>query len=160
MEFGQSELYSTLNLHKMKNILVTVDFDKSEELIIEKAYQMAKAFGSKLWLMHIAAPDPDFVGYDVGPEYIRESRASELRKEHRLIQQYSEALKNRGVDTEGLLVQGATIEMIIEESKKLNVDLIIAGHHDHGFLYKAFVGSVSGEIIKKSKIPVLIVPLD
>ena len=45
----------------------------------------------------------------------------------------------------------ATIEMIIEESKKLNVDLIIAGHHKHGFFYNAFVGSVSAEIMKKSK---------
>lgn len=144
----------------MKNILVTVDFDKGETLLIEKAFQMANAFGSKLWLMHIAAPDPDFVGYDVGPEYIRDSRASELRKEHRQIQAYSETLKKRGVESEGLLVQGATIEMIIKESKKLNVDLIIAGHHEHGFFYKAFVGSVSAEIIKKSKIPVLIIPLD
>lgn len=144
----------------MKNILVTVDFDKGEELLIEKAFQMASAFGSKLWLMHIAAPDPDFVGYDVGPKYIRDSRASELRKEHRQVQAYSESLKKRGVNSEGLLVQGATIEMIIKESKKLNVDLIISGQHDHGFFYKAFVGSVSAGIIKKSKIPVLIVPLD
>jgi len=50
--------------------------------------------------------------------------------------------------------------MIIEESKKLNIDLIIAGHHEHGFFYNAFVGSVSAQIIKKSKIPVLIVPLE
>ena len=49
--------------------------------------------------------------------------------------------------------------MIIEESKKLNADLIIAGHHEHGFFYNAFVESVSAEVIKKSKIPVLIVPL-
>lgn len=144
----------------MKNILVTLDFEEGETLLIEKAFQMANAFGSKLWLMHIAAPDPDFVGYDVGPEYIRDSRASELRKEHRQIQAYSKTLKKRGVESEGLLVQGATIEMIIKESKKLNVDLIIAGHHEHGFLYKAFVGSVSAEVVKKSQIPVLVVPLD
>ncbi len=57
------------------------------------------------------------------------------------------------------VLTGATIEMILEESKKLNIDLIIAGHTKHGFFYNAFVGSVSSEIIKKSKIPVLIVPL-
>ena len=121
---------------------------------------MADAFSSKLWLIHIAAPDPDFVGYDVGPQYIRDSRATELKKEHKLLQEYSSNLKKKGIDSEGLLVQGATIEMIIKESKKLNVDLIIAGHYDHGFFYNAFIGSVSGEIIKKSKIPVLIVPLE
>lgn len=144
----------------MKNILVAIDFNKNEKLLIDKAFQLAESFNSKLWLMHIAAPDPDFVGYDVGPQYIRDSRASELREEHKQLQEYANTLKKKGVDAEGLLVQGATIEMIIEESKKLNVDLIIAGHLDHGFFYNAFTGSVSANIIKKSKIPVLIVPLD
>tara|TARA_R110001599_G_scaffold12590_4_gene58921 strand:- start:19682 stop:20116 length:435 start_codon:yes stop_codon:yes gene_type:complete len=144
----------------MKNILVTIDFSKNEKKLIDKAFQLAESFNSKLWLMHIAAPDPDFVGYEVGPQYIRDARASELREEHMKLKEYSTALKRKGVVSEGLLVQGATIEMIIEESKKLNIDLIIAGHHKHGFFYNAFVGSVSAELIKKSKIPVLIVPLE
>tara|TARA_R110000868_G_scaffold374391_1_gene638892 strand:+ start:417 stop:851 length:435 start_codon:yes stop_codon:yes gene_type:complete len=144
----------------MKNILVTIDFNEKIDLLIDKAFELAKPLGSKVWLMHIAAPEPDFVGYDVGPQYIRDFRAKELRKEHQLLQEYADKLMKKGVDAEGLLVQGATTEMIISESKKLNVDLIIAGHHDHGFLYKAFVGSVSSQIIKKAKIPVLIVPVE
>jgi nucleotide-binding universal stress UspA family protein len=47
----------------------------------------------------------------------------------------------------------------MKEAKKLKVDLIMAGHHKHNFLYKAFVGSVSSSIIEESKIPVLIVPI-
>ncbi len=144
----------------MKNILVTIDFVNNEKQLIDKAFQLAEKFKAKLWLLHIASPDPDFIGYDVGPQYIRDSRAEELRKEHKLLQEYTAVLKKKGVDSEGLLVQGATIEMIIEESKKLNVDLIIAGHHERGFFYNAFVGSVSAKIIKKSKIPVLIIPLE
>ncbi len=144
----------------MKNILVTIDFNKNEQSLVDKAFQLAEQFDSKIWLIHIAAPDPDFIGYDVGPQYIRDSRASELRKEHKLLEKHANDLKKKGVQAEGLLIQGATIEMIMAESKKLNIDLIIAGHHEHNFLYKAFVGSVSGKIIKKSKIPVLIIPLE
>ncbi len=144
----------------MKNILVTIDFNSNEQLLVDKAFQLAEQFDSKIWLIHIAAPDPDFVGYSVGPQGERDNRASELRKEHKLLQEYANALKTKGIIAEGLLVQGATIEMIMEEAKKLKVDLIIAGHHERNFLYRAFVGSVSGKIIKKSKIPVLIVPLE
>lgn len=143
----------------MENILVTIDFNDSEKLLIDKAFQLAKAFGSKVWLLHIADPEPDFVGYKVGPQYIRDSVASELRNEHRRIQEYTVKLKEKGIEAEGLLIQGATIEMILEESKKLHVDLIIAGHHERGFLFNAMVGSVSANIMNKSKIPVLIVPL-
>lgn len=144
----------------MKNILVSLDFGENEKLLMDKAFELAESFNAKLWLMHIAAPDPDFVGLDVGPQYVRDARASELRKEHKQLQEYAAVFEEKGVDAEGLLVQGATIEMIIEESKKLNVDLIMAGRHDYSFFYKAFVEDVSVGIIKKSKIPVLIVPLD
>jgi len=144
----------------MKNILVTIDFDLKTSILIDKAYELAKAFDSKIWLVHIAAPDPDFVGYQVGPQYIRDSRAHELREEHRQLQEYTKELTKKNIDAEGLLIQGATIEMIILESQKLNIDLIIAGHHKHNFLYKAFVGSVTREIIELSKIPILIVPYE
>ena len=144
----------------MKNILVTIDLKKNEKLLVDMAFQLAEAFNSKLWLIHIAAPNPDYVGFEIGPQYIRDFRASELRREHRLLEEYCSGLVAKGVDSEGILVQGGTIEMIIEESKKLNIDLIISGHHGHGFFYKAFVGSVSSQIIKKSKIPVLIIPFD
>jgi nucleotide-binding universal stress UspA family protein len=142
----------------MKNILVTIDFSENEQLLIDKAFQLAEQFDSKIWLIHIAAPDPFFVGYEVGPQYIRDFRASELKKEHKQLEKHTDALKKKGVDAAGLMVQGATVEMIMEEAKKLNIDLIIAGHHEHNFLYQAFTGSVSGHIVKKSKIPVLIVP--
>jgi nucleotide-binding universal stress UspA family protein len=122
------------------------------------AKRFAEAFNAKIWLMHVAAPDPEFVGYDVGPQYIRDSRAGELREEHRVIQEQTDWLKEQGCDAEGLLIQGATIEMIMEESKKLDVDMIMTGHHERSFLYNAFVGSVSAQIMKNSKIPVLIVP--
>lgn len=73
----------------MKNILVTIDFDVKTTLLIDNAYKLANAFGSKVWLVHIAAPDPDFVGYEIGPQYIRDNRAYELREEHRQLQNFS-----------------------------------------------------------------------
>ncbi len=142
----------------MKNILVTIDFDKKVDLLINKAFEIAECFDSKVWLMHVSAPDPDFIGYEPGPQYTRDFRAKELRKEHRLLESYVNKLQKKGINAEWVFMKGATIEMIIKESKKLNIDLIIAGHSDHGFIYKAFFSSVSAQIIKKSKIPVLIIP--
>ena len=144
----------------MKNILVTIDFDVNTEILLNQATDLARAFDSKIWLMHISSPDPEFVGYGVGPQYIRDFRAKDLREEHMFLHEKAKEIQLKGIESEGLLIQGATIEMIILESKKLKIDLIVAGHHEHGFFYNAVVGSVSTEIIKESKIPVLIIPLD
>ncbi len=50
------------------------------------------------------------------------------------------------------------MELILREAEELKVEMIITGHHEHGFLYKWFAYPVSEELIKRSKIPVLIVP--
>lgn len=144
----------------MKNILVTIDFDGHEQTLINKAVELAKKFHSKVWILHIAAPNPDFVGYEAGPQHERDFRANKLREEHKTLQQYSQALTQKGIDAEALLIQGATVETIIEKAHTLQIDLIIAGYSDHGFLYNALIGSVSKQIIQKSNIPVLIVPLN
>ena len=144
----------------MKNILVTVEFEEKTNLLIGKAAELAEKFEAKLWLVHIAPPEPDFVGFDIGPQYVRDTLAEELREEHRLLQKYANQLKARNIAADGLLIQGATVEMILEECEKLNIDLVIIGHHDHNLLYKIFVGSTDLELVEQSKIPVMVVPLD
>ena len=144
----------------MKNILVSIDFNNNEKVLIDQAIAIAQAFNAKIWLLHVAAPEPEFLGFGVGPQYILDTRADELRKEHRMMSDYTDLVRIDHKECEGLLISGATIEMILKEAKKLNIDLIITGHHDHSFLYKAFFGSVTAGVVKKTNIPVLVVPLD
>lgn len=143
----------------MKNILVTVDLDEQSNPLLEKAEELAQKFNSKLWLVHIAPPEPDFIGYSTGPQYIRDILAQDLRKEHKMIQEMSKNLKEKGIESEGLLIQGMTVDTIAEEAKKLKVDLIIIGHHKRGFIYNLFMVSTDDALIEKTDIPVLTIPL-
>lgn len=110
--------------------------------------------------MHVASPDPDFVGFEADPQFIRDECAEKLWDEHKKLWEYTQNIEQKSVDADGLLIQGATVETILEESVKLDIDLIIAGYHEHNFLYNAFFGNTSIQIIKESKIPVLVIPLD
>lgn len=143
----------------MKNILVSLDFGKGADILLEKATEMARAFGSKVWIVHIAPPDPDFVGYDAGPQSVRDTVAEALREKHRTLQGFAEKLGKKGVDARAFLLQGNTVETILKEAEKFNTDLIIAGHEDHNFIYKSIIGSVSSRLLRKSKIPVMLVPV-
>lgn len=143
----------------MKNILVTIDFEEKGNALIDKAAEMAAKFNAKLWLVHVAAPDPDFIGYEVGPQYVRDVLAKDLREEHKLLQKFSSQLKERNIDTEGLLVQGTTIETIVDLTKKLSIDLIVIGKHKHGFFHKTFMISTDESLLELSNVPVLVVPL-
>jgi nucleotide-binding universal stress UspA family protein len=144
----------------MKNILLAIDFNDGERILIEKALEWAKAFGAKIWMLHVASPEPEFVGFGVGPQYIRDSMAEELKKEHKMLYEYANQIKSEGIEADGLLIKGMTTEMIIKEAKKLNIDLIITGHHDHSLLHKLFFGSVAAGVVRKSRVPVLLIPMD
>jgi len=143
----------------MKNLLVALDLKKNEELLLSKAAQIAEKFGAKVWVIHTAAPDSEFRGYEDGLRYIREVRAKELRAEHKIIQKIAEGLREKGIDAEGLLVQGPTVETIMQEVKKLHIDLMILGGREPSFFEKILKGNITSEILKKAAIPLLIVPL-
>lgn len=142
----------------IQNILVTVDFGDKDKAVLAEALLVAGKFKAKTWILHIAMPEPDFVGYDVGPQYIRDIRAKDLRKEHKTLKKYADSFVKAGVKAEGLLVQGPTIETILDEAKKLKIDLIVTGVHKHGFWFRLLSENTPAELAAQSKTPLLLVP--
>ncbi len=142
----------------MKNIVVAIDFSQITPEIMTQAETLAQAFKSKLWLIHITEPEPDFVGFKTGPQPKRDHWAEQFRKEHKQIQDLAEQLRQKGLDTVALLTQGSTVETILAEAKKLAADLIIVGSHGRSGIEKLFMGSVSEGILKDALCPVLVIP--
>jgi nucleotide-binding universal stress UspA family protein len=143
----------------MKNILLALDLMHTDAPLIEYAKSMATAFNSKVWIVHIAAPEPDFVGYGVGPQYIRDNRADTLKNEHEQLHKLMTEFEGKNINCDALLISGPTIETIENEVLKLKIDLLIMGSHKHGFLYDTFVGHTSTKLVKALSIPLFIVPV-
>ena len=142
----------------MKNIVAAIDFSDISSAVIEQAANIARSFSSKLWLIHVAAPDPDFIGYGTGPQSERDWRAKTLRQEHRYLQDHALQLDRNGIDVTPLLIQGATVKTILTEAAKLKADMIVIGSHCRGALDKALAGSVSEGVIRQALCPVLVIP--
>lgn len=106
----------------------------------------------------MAAPNPEFVGYEAGPRSVREQRAEALRQEHRQLQDLAERVERGGIEAKALLVQGPTVETILERAERAEADLIVVGSHGHGKLYTTLLGSVSEGVVRNARCPVLLVP--
>ena len=132
----------------MKTIIVAVDFSNITSILIDKTAEMAKYQKARVYIIHVAAPDPEFIGYKVGPIHERASRASELKKEKKALEQLAERLRELGVDAIPLLIQGATSELILNETQSLGAGLLIMGTHGHGVAVTALLGSTSHQVIK------------
>lgn len=144
----------------LENILVAVDFNDTVGDLLEYGESLAEKYGAKLWIVHVAAPDPDFVGYEPGPQYIRDYRAKELKGDHKKLQELCDTFIEKKVDAEALLIQGPTVETLLDEINSLDADLLIVGTHRHGFLDTLFTESVSSKLFNRVRIPMLTLPLD
>ncbi len=141
----------------MKTILVPVDFSDTAAAVIETVKQFAAAFGSRVVLLHVSEPEPDFVGFEPGPLAVRQTVARDLKAEHARL----EALKaSCGLpDVLALHIQGPAIEKILSTAAEQNADLIAMGSHGHGAFFELLVGSVTAGVLKGATCPVLVVPV-
>ena len=139
-------------------LLVAVDLSESTQTIVEKVEEMNKEYPAKVWILHNAEPEPDFVEFKVDPLAARETLAKKFHNEHRQIQEIANRLRKAGLDATALLVHGATVEAILKEASDLDVDMIVVGTHGRGAMYQLLVGSVSEGILHKSRYPVLVIP--
>ena len=145
---------------ELKNIMVAVDFNDSVGDLLSFAESLASTYGSKVWIVHVAEPDPDFVGMVTGPQYICDMKAEDLKEEHKTLQSLREAFFDEEINSEALTIQGSTVDAVLEEAEKLNIDLLVVGTHKHGFLYNLLSESVSVELLKKINIPMLSIPIN
>lgn len=142
----------------MATILVPVDFSSVEHAVTACAAELAKRLRAKLILVHVEAPDPEFVGYQVGPQSVREAVARSIHGDAQALHALRDLLRNQGLDVDSLLIQGPTVDKIVDEAERLKADYIVMGSHGHGNLFELVVGSVSDGVIRRAPCPVVVVP--
>ena len=143
---------------KIETILVPVDFSDVTTEVVHHATEMAKAFGSRVVLLHISEPEPDFVGYEAGPPAVRATVARDFRTEHQQLDELKHSFTSAGLEAQALHIQGSLSEKIVHEARVHNAGLIVVGTHGHGSFYNLLVGSVTASLLKEAPCPVLVIP--
>jgi nucleotide-binding universal stress UspA family protein len=139
-------------------ILAAIDFSESSQAVIKQARKLAQALPAKIWLLHVAEPDPDFVGYRDDPEVMRDVVAKRYHTEHKQLQELAGQLRGASMDCVALLVQGTTADTILKEGTRLSVDMIVVGSHGKGAMKQLILGSTSEGVLRRATVPVFVVP--
>ncbi len=145
----------------MKNILVAIDSCETTTVaspIIERTIELASAFSSKVWLLHIV-PHSRHAPFNVDNKTLRKEVAGELRNEHDFLQHLTKCMQDRGVDTTAVMVQGKTIKTILKESERLDIDLIVLGCQSHSLLYGAIMDVTEEGLLSKCPRPIMFIPM-
>jgi len=142
----------------MKKIILPVDFSDSSDKLVDYAINFAKDINAEIALIHVAATDIGFVIGDMGFQYFPEVEENEIKYELKELNKLEQKVSAQGVNCTHILKQGIAGDTILEYADAQNADYIVVGSHGRSGVYDVFIGSLTKEITKKSKIPVLVVP--
>ncbi len=143
-------------MENIRNILVAVDLYPGSEMVAEVAAGFAQAFSAKLYLLHVERANPKIIGDpDIPGE--RDDVADDIRASHQELQDLREKVTPPGVEAAALQVRGQTVEKIISEAVKLDIDLMVVGFH-HDRLHHLFAGDVTKSVLNLAPCPVVVVP--
>lgn len=143
-------------MKELKNIMVAVDFNDSVGDLLGYAEGLAEKFNSKIWVLYVAEPTTkEKDGKDlVGPQPDR------LAEDRQNLKSLCDAFLSEEIEWELLVIEGSTVEMVLEEAKELNTELLVVGTHKHSFLHNLISESVSLQLFRKANIPLLAIPFD
>jgi nucleotide-binding universal stress UspA family protein len=164
----------------IRKILYTTDLHERARYSFAYAASLAKRYGAELTLFHVVETDPDVDARVIG--YISENLWEEIKTRNldearnilvkakteddtyikecvgdfcKLVQKDS---PEHGDLTYNIVTKsGHPVEQILKEAEAGDYDLIVMGSHGKGNLPDAMIGDVSRRVVRRSKIPVLMV---
>jgi nucleotide-binding universal stress UspA family protein len=151
----------------MKKILIALDYDPSAEKVAETGFSFAKAMNAEVTLLHVISdpvyysstaysPIMGFTGYmDMNPlefESVEEIKKVSLD----FLDKSKQHLGDESIKT--LVTEGDFAESILKAAKDIDADMIVIGSHSKKWLDQVLTGSVTEKVLRKSSIPLLIIP--
>jgi len=136
----------------IKKILAPTDFSDLSATGVRYACQLAKEFGAELVVINIVILD--------------ESNVADRREVERHKQQLDEFLADKvagagsDLSIRKVVEPGQPHATIVYWAENEGIDLIVTSSHGRSGLSRVLMGSVAEEIIRKSRCPVLVVPME
>lgn len=144
---------------KIESILSPTDFSDPSVRALRKANQIARHFGSELYLVHVVAPIPAVAtapgptSFDV-PMYRRTLEESAMDR----LEKITDEVMDEEVNVHPIVAHGNASDQITEIAEDRGVDLIVVATHGESGWEKLLFGSVAEKVVQNAKCPVLTIP--
>lgn len=143
----------------MKKILVPTDFSEQANNALEVAAEIAKKYGSEIYLLHMLELPVGLV--DAGLIEGTHNDIPEVLYFMKLAHNRFEEVKDKAflkdIPVYETVLFKETFEGIKEVAQKNDCDLIVMGSHGSSGIKEVFIGSNTEKVVRNSDIPVLVI---
>jgi nucleotide-binding universal stress UspA family protein len=134
-------------------IVAAVDFSPPSRKAFDAAVGLAEDLGATLVLVHAFRPVPRGGARDPIGQAKAEVDAADWQE---LCQVWAEEARRR-VEVETVAREGRPQDVIVAAVAERGASLVVVGSHGSG-LRRAALGSVAEDVVRSSKVPVVVVP--
>jgi nucleotide-binding universal stress UspA family protein len=142
-------------LFSIKTILVPTDFSECSRKALRYAIPLARQFGAKIVLVHVAA-------FHYAGSEIDDLELAQFEK--RMVAEYDQRLRKMGAEEgekdlrfETIAWVGKVVPEIISAAKAIKADLIVISTHGGSCAGKLDLGSTTERVVRHAPCPVLVV---
>jgi nucleotide-binding universal stress UspA family protein len=141
-----------------KKILVPTDFSKFSDDALKQAYDIAKQYKAKIYLLHvIEVVQTCAVDYCFDDQTIKALNKKSIEFSEDMMQkQIKKVVKAKDVEVISNVKQGTPYEEILKEQQSKKMELIVIASHGRTGLLGHLIGSVAEKVARGAKCPVLL----
>ena len=137
----------------MATIVVGTDGSKRSEAALSESFDLAKRLSANVLVVAVAAHVSDRLGGSVHMSRVNEH----LNQARTALDAARTMAEEAGVKAEFEVFEGDAAEEIATIAESRDADLVVVGTRGHGGIAGSLLGSVSADVVRRSKRPVVVV---
>jgi nucleotide-binding universal stress UspA family protein len=143
----------------MPLVLVAVDFSPCSLSLVDEAARFARAFGSRLLMLHAADAPPglplEAKVHPAGAEHDSSVAEALTADAETHLASLAERVRASGLEVQTRVAFGRIPEVILQQAQGSGAGLIVLGTHGRTGFRRAVLGSVAEEVIRRADVPVV-----
>ncbi|MEO6818446.1 MAG: universal stress protein [Ginsengibacter sp.] len=151
----------------MKKVLIAIDYDPSAQKIAETGYALAKTMGAQVTLLHVTSDATYYSSLNYSPIMGFDSFSNLDMVQTDIVNQLQQGAEDYLAKTrvhlgdetiQTIVKDGDFGDSILDAADEMDADIIVMGTHSRSGWDKLLMGSVAENVLRKSKIPMFIIP--
>jgi nucleotide-binding universal stress UspA family protein len=144
--------------------MIALDYNPTAQKVAEDGYAIAKAMNAEVILLHVVF-DLDIYSsvyanlgvWQIVANDVIDVFENDNKSAHKFLNRAKHHLGDTSIQT--LLKEGDTTQMILITATEMKADCIVMGSHSQKWLENIVMGSVTKEVLRKTTIPLFIIPI-
>lgn len=155
---------------EIKRILYATDLSENARHAFAYAASLANRYQGKITVLHVLEELPHsaqmrvaaIVGKEKWQEMQKDNEGEVLSEVRTRVEEFCKDVGSDLADCpfivdEIVVKSGIPVDEILDQSKATGCDMIVMGTHGHGIIGNVLMGSVARRVVRRSKIPVLVI---